>query len=106
MKLSLHALQFITQGQTMKIDITSKLFTLFAAYTLLHAAVYFWYQSKKRARIDAQDFPGSTQTGNAPGRRTGPGIHSSPSRHQMFLLAAMLLAALILTGLVILSPAP
>jgi hypothetical protein len=81
MKLSLIAIQFPTSirdtvhspkmGQTMTIDITSKLFILLAAYTLVHAAVFFWYQSKKQALVDAQDNPANNGTGTAPKRRIG-----------------------------------
>lgn len=90
-------------GQTMTIDITSKVFVLLAAYTLVHAAVYFWYQSQKQAVDDAQDNPAKSDNITAPRRRIASGIHSTPSRHHMFLRAAMLLAALILSALVVFS---
>lgn len=116
MKLSPQAIQLIPSdsdtvhspklGQTMKIDLTSKLFILFAAYTLVHAAVYFWYQSRKQAGLDSQQLRDSTEAGNPPRRRIGSGIHRSKSHHQIFLLAAMLLAGLILAGLAIFTGAP
>lgn len=93
-------------GQTVKIDLTSKLFILLAAYTLVHASVYFWYQSRKQAGLDSQKFRDNADAVNPPRRRVGSGIHNSKSHHQMFLLAAMLLAALILAGLAIFTGAP
>jgi len=90
----------------MKIDLTSKSFLLLAAYTLVHAAVYFWYQSRKQAGLDAQQFRDSTDAGNPPRRQIGSGIHRARSHHQMFLLTAMLLAALILAGPAIFTGAP
>ena len=116
MKLSPRAIPLITPnadtvhspqlGQTLKIDFTSKLFLLLAAYTLVHAAVYFWYQSRKQAGLDSQQFRDSTEAGNPPRRRVGSGIHRSKPHHQIFLLAAMLLAGLILAGLAIFTGAP
>ena len=116
MKLSPRAIPSVTPngdtvhspqlGQALKIDLTSKLFLLLAAYTLVHAAVYFWYQSRKQADLDAQQCQDSSKAGNTPRRRTGSGIHRPKSHHQMLVLGAMLLAALTLTGLAIFTGTP
>lgn len=88
----------------MTIDLTSKLFILLAAYTLLHAAFRFWQQSRKGAGGDSLD--DSEKHTASSDRRLASGIHCSPSRHQMFLLAAMLMAASILAALVLFSTEP
>jgi len=90
----------------MTIDITSKMFILLAAYTLLHAAVYIWYQSKKQGNAGAGDSSENNGYGAAHRRRVGSGIHRSRSRHRKFLIAAMLLTALLLAGLVMVSGSP
>ncbi len=94
----------------MIIDMTSKLFILFAAYTLVHAAIYFWYQSKKQAndisRGNNVKTSAASASEKAPRRRVASDIHRSPSRHQTILLTTMLLAALILASLAIFSPGP
>ena len=91
----------------MIIDMTSKLFILFAAYTLVHAAIYFWYQSKKQANDISRGINVKTSASEkAPRRRVASDIHRSPSRHQMILLTTMLLAALILASLATFSPGP
>jgi hypothetical protein len=91
----------------MIIDTTSKLFILFAAYTLVHAAVYLWYQSKKQANdISRESSVKTSAAEKAPRRRVASGIHRSPSRHQTILLTTMLLATLILASLAAFSPGP
>ena len=78
----------------MIIDTTSKLFFLFAAYTLVHAAVYLWHQSKKQANDISRE--SSVKTSAA----------EMAPRHQTILLTTMLLAALILASLAAFSPGP
>ena len=95
----------ISWARPMTIDLTSKLFILLAAYTLLHAAFRFWQQSRNGAGGDSLDDSEKNASCTDRRRRMASGIHRSPSRHQMFLLAAMLMAAAILAALLFFSSA-
>jgi hypothetical protein len=72
----------------------------------VHAAVYIGYRSRKQAGVDPQKLRDIPHAGNYPRGRAGSGFHRPKSRHQRFLLAAILLAALMLAGPAIFSGAP
>ena len=87
----------------MTINLASTLLILLAASALLHAALRCWRQPRTGAGGDSLDVY-EEDTGSPNRRkRLASGIHRSPSRRQMFLLAAMLLAASMLAALILFS---